>query len=53
MYTVHQFRYLISTRHYDDEDGGEWETMRVDQEGDNVVVYRRQVIGSGKKLSRN
>ena len=27
-YTVHQFRYLVNTRHYDDEDGGEWETMR-------------------------
>ena len=27
--------------------------MRVDQEGDNVVVYRRQVIGNGTKLRRH
>ena len=52
-YTAHQFRYLVNTRHYDDEDGGEWETMRVVPEGDNIVVYRRQVIGKGTKLGRN
>ena len=49
----HQFRYLIGTRHHDDDEGGDWETMRVAQEGDNVVVYRRQVIGNGTKLSRS
>ena len=34
-YTAHQFRYLVNTRHFDDEGGGEWETMRVVLEGDN------------------
>ena len=52
VFRAHQFRYLIGTKHHDDDEGGDWETMRVDQEGDNVVVYRRQVIGNGTKLSR-
>ena len=52
-FSAHQFRYLIGTRHHDDDEGGDWETMRVVQEGDNVVVYRRQVIGNGTKLSRS
>ena len=34
-------------------EGGDWETMRVVQKGDNVVVYRRQVIRNGTKLSRS
>ena len=49
----HQFRYLIGTMYRNADEGGEWETMRILQEGDNVVVYRRQVIGNGTKLSRN
>ena len=53
VYSAAQFRYLVGTRHHDDEEGGDWETMRVIHEGDNVVVYRRQVIGKGTKLARN
>ena len=49
-YTEGQFRYFISTRHYDDDGGGEWVTVRVAQAGDNVVVYRRQVMDSGTSL---
>ena len=42
-----QFSYLINTRHYGDIEGELWETVRVAQDGDNVVVYRRRVIDSG------
>ena len=52
-FMAHQFRYLIGTSHRDDDEGGDWETMRVVQEGDNVVVYRRLVIGNGTKLARS
>ena len=48
-YTEGQFRYFISTRHYDDG-GGELVTVRVAQAGDNVVVYRRQVLDCGTSL---
>ena len=52
-YTAGQFSYLLNTTHYGDNEGEIWKTVRVAQDGDNVVVYRRQVMDSGTSLSPN
>ena len=49
-YTESQYRYLIYTRHYGDDENVVWETVRVAQDGNNVVVYRRRVTDDGTSL---
>ena len=37
-YTESQYRYLINTRHYGDDENVVWETVRVAQDGNNIDV---------------